>query len=261
MIDTHVHLDHHLYGEDLDIVLENARKVGVKGFVIPAADPADLIKAQEISHRFDDVFFAVGAHPYHQKEFVASDLMRFIEDKKCVAIGECGLDYYRLPQDLIAKENEIKEQKEVFKAQIDLAKQFDLPLIVHIRDASLDTKNIILDSGFKNGGVLHCFNADEELLSLAGNGFCFGIGGVYTFKNAKKLPQVVPKIPKDRLLLETDAPYLTPHPHRGKRNEPAFVDLVATALSENLHIQKSDLIDQTTKNAINCFPKLQAFFG
>lgn len=261
MIDTHVHLDHHLYSEDLDAVLENARSHGVRGFIIPAADPADLKRAWEISHRYEDVFFAVGAHPYHQKDYQLDLMLKYIDDEKCVAVGECGLDFYRLPEDESEKEQEKREQIEVFKMQIDLAKTHNLPLIVHIRDASRDTKNIILESGFENGGVLHCYNADEELLALAKVGFYYGIGGVYTFKNARKLPLVVPKIPLDRLLLETDAPYLAPHPHRGKRNEPAFVDLVATAMSENLDIEKSDLINLTTQNATNCFPKLQAFFG
>lgn len=261
MIDTHIHLDHHFYYDDLAMLLKNGRDVGIRGFVIPAADPSDLKRAIEIAESEDDVFFAVGAHPYHHKDYDEDLMLEHINHKKCVAVGECGLDFYRLPEDPDEKQVEIDGQIGVFKRQIDLAKRYKLPLIVHIRDASSKTKEIITASGFDGGGVLHCYNADEELLSLSNIGFYFGIGGVYTFKNAKKLPLVVPKIPMERLLLETDAPYLTPHPHRGKRNEPEYLDLVVNALSENLVVQKSDLVALMTQNAIKCFPKLQGYFG
>jgi len=125
---------------------------------------------------------------------------------------------------------------------------------VHIRDASHDSKTVLLemDAG-EVGGVLHCYNADEELLSLSNENFYFGIGGVLTFKNAKKLVNVLPKIPKDKLLIETDGPYLTPHPHRGQRNEPGYTVLVAEKMSELLSLDVDDIADMTTSNAQRLF--------
>ncbi len=178
---------------------------------------------------------------------------------KCVAIGECGLDYYRLPLNEEEKKENIKKQKEIFIAQIEFAKRFKKPLIVHIRDASNDSKKILLDYNAKEvGGVLHCYNADEQLLSLAQENFYFGIGGVLTFKNARKLIQVLGKIPKEKLVLETDGPYLTPHPHRGKRNEPAYTNLIVEKISEFLEIDIEEVEKLTTKNAINLFKPLSS---
>lgn len=257
MIDTHTHIDSEVYAGDIDQVLDRARSVGIKAFVVPAAHKDDLVRARELAHKHADIFFAVGTHPNYADQYDEQFLREFIADHKCVAIGECGLDYYYLPKDDEHQCNLIRRrQKEVFAAQIELAREFDLPLIVHIRDASDDTMQIILDSGFQNGGVLHCFNADEQLIRLADHGFFFGIGGVLTFKNARKLPTVLPKIPLDRLVLETDAPYLTPHPHRGTRNEPAYTDLVVEKMSEVLSINKQELISITTQNALKCFPRI-----
>ncbi len=165
-------------------------------------------------------------------------------------MGECGLDYYRLPEDESEKEINIKLQKEVFVSQIDLAKKYKKPLIIHIRDASNDSKQILLENNASEvGGVLHCFNADEQLLSLAKENFYFGIGGVVTFKNAKKLLNVLHKIPLEKLVLETDAPYLTPEPFRGKRNEPLYTKYVAAKIGEILSIDQKEIEDLTTRNA------------
>jgi TatD DNase family protein len=173
---------------------------------------------------------------------------------KCVAVGECGLDYFRLEGSDEEKEREKAEQARVFKAQIELAKYYKKPLIVHIRDASSDAKKILLESDAKEvGGVLHCYNADEQLLSMADNNFYFGIGGVLTFKNAKKLVNVLPKIPKEKLIIETDGPYLTPHPHRGERNEPLYCTLVCEKMAELLDLHVSDVESLTTDNAQRLF--------
>lgn len=258
LIDTHIHLDHNLYNDDLGAVLDRGRAAGVKAFIIPGADPADLTKAQAIAHAHADVFFAAGVHPNHLFDYDEPFLRAFVSDPKCVAIGECGLDYFRLPKDESESAPIKAEQKRIFKAQIALAVEFDLPLIVHIRDASDDSLEILLGSeAAKVGGVLHCFNADEQLLKLTDYGFYYGIGGVFTFTNARKLPDLSPKIPPDRLLLETDAPYLTPHPHRGQRNEPAYTALVATALADKLGMEAENLAALTTRNAYACFKRLQ----
>ncbi len=169
-------------------------------------------------------------------------------------MGECGLDYFRLEGSDEEKEREKKRQKEVFLSQIEIAKKYKKPLIVHIRDASRDAKEILLSSGAEEvGGVLHCYNADEELLVLAKNGFYFGIGGVVTFSNAKKLLHVLPKIPLEKLLIETDAPYLTPAPHRGERNEPFYTTFVLKKIADLLEIKEEKIEEITTENALKLF--------
>jgi len=254
IIDTHIHLDDKRYYDDLDEVIKRAKDGGVERFIIPGADARDLKRAVEIAQKYDDVFFAVGIHPYDIDGFDEKNLLEYIEHEKCVAVGECGLDYFRLEGSEDEKEQEKLKQAEVFKAQIELAKKYQKPLIVHIRDASRDSKKILLDcDAGKVGGVLHCFNADDELLSLADYGFYFGIGGVLTFKNAKKLVNILPKIPQEKLLIETDGPYLTPTPHRGERNEPIYTKFVAKKMSELLDVSEDKIEEITTNNAIRLF--------
>ena len=254
IIDTHIHLDDKRYDDDLDEVLSRAREGGVKRFIIPGADPSTLDRAVEIAQNHQDVFFAVGVHPYDMDSFETLDFEKYVHHEKCVAIGECGLDYFRLEGSDEEKELEKKRQKEVFSSQIELAKKYKKPLIVHIRDASHDSKVLLLEhNAAEIGGVLHCYNADEELLSLANENFYFGIGGVLTFKNAKKLLNVLPKIPQEKLLIETDGPYLTPTPHRGERNEPFYTTLVAKKMSEVLEISLKDIKSTTTENALKLF--------
>lgn len=184
---------------------------------------------------------------------------KYVNHPKCIAIGECGLDYFRLPEDEVEKAQNIKKQKEVFIAQIEFAKKVKKPLIVHIRDASNDSREILVDYNAKEvGGVLHCYNASEHLLPLAEHNFYFGIGGVLTFKNAKKLIEVLPKIPKDKLLIETDAPYLTPHPHRGERNEPYYTVFVASKMAELLEISVEEIENITTSNAKKLFKEFSS---
>jgi TatD DNase family protein len=208
-----------------------------------------LPKAIEICQTYKNIYFAIGVHPYDCENFDIELFHKYINHPKCVAIGECGLDYYRLPKDETKKQKNIQKQKEIFKAQIEFAKSVNKPLIVHIRDASSDSKKMLLDYGAsKVGGVLHCFNADEQLLSLTNQGFYFGIGGVVTFKNAKKLVNIIPKIPIDRLVVETDAPYLTPEPNRGKRNEPAYTSFVVKKIAQILDIDEKLLLDIILNN-------------
>jgi len=252
IIDTHIHLDNKQYLDDVEEVIQRAIDGGVEQFIIPGADPLDLPRAKKLANKHKNIYFAVGMHPYDMKNFNEELIREYAKDEKCVAIGECGLDYFRLPEDPDEKEEEIRLQKEVFRQHIRLANELDKPLIVHIRDASHDAR-VILEEENSKGGVLHCFNADEELLVLQKLGFYFGIGGVLTFKNAKKLVNVLPKIPKDRLVLETDGPYLTPHPYRGKRNEPLYTTLVADKVSEILDINKNDIVAMTTDNANRLF--------
>jgi len=254
LIDTHCHLDNIKYIDDIDEVIENALNNGITSFLIPGADFKDLPRAVSLAEKYDSIFFAVGIHPYDCENYDLKIFEKYISHPKCIAIGECGLDYYRLPKDEDEKLKNIQLQKEVFISQINFAKSVKKPLIIHIRDASNDSKQILLEhNAGVVGGVLHCFNASEHLLSLSNHNFYFGIGGVVTFKNAKKLVKVLPKIPIERVFIETDAPYLTPEPHRGKRNEPSYTTYIAKKISEILGINLQIVEQITTKNASKLF--------
>ncbi|MDD3602433.1 MAG: TatD family hydrolase [Sulfurovum sp.] len=253
IIDTHCHLDDIRYAEDLEAVLKRAKEQGVEKYIIPGADPQTLSRAVEIAEIYENVYFAVGVHPYDAMHYDRSKLEPFAAHPKCVAIGECGLDYFRLPDDPNEREAYKTMQKEVFIDQIAWAKALKKPLIVHIRKASEDSLTLLEMYAGKEGGVLHCYNADEQLLKLAKRNFYFGIGGVLTFQNARKLIEVYPKIPKERLLIETDAPYLTPHPHRGERNEPAYCVYIAEKMSSLNGLPTEEIEAMTTQNAYNLF--------
>ena len=253
IVDTHCHLDDERYSDDLEEVLENAKREGVERFIIPGADPETLPKAVKISEAYEEVYFAVGVHPYDAVNYDRTYLEQFINHPKCVAIGECGLDYFRLPKEQEAVAEEKKHQKEVFIDQIKWAKEVNKPLIVHIRDASADSLQLLEKYAGEAGGVLHCYNADEQLLKLASRHFYYGIGGVLTFKNARKLINVFPKIPQDKLLIETDAPYLTPHPHRGERNEPSYSTFIADKMCELSGVTRAEMERITTQNTAKLF--------
>ena len=186
IIDTHIHLDDERYREDMDEVLQRAKQGGVEKYIIPGADITTLKRAVELAEQYESIYFSVGIHPYDKEQYDEETLEHYINHPKCVAVGECGLDYFRLEgsEEEIAQEKAV--QKEVFVAQIALAKRYKKPLIIHIRNASHDSKVILQEhNAGEVGGVLHCYNADDELLSLADENFYFGIGGVLTFKNAK----------------------------------------------------------------------------
>jgi len=256
IVDTHCHLDDERYNDDIEEVLTRAKESGVERFIIPGADPKTLKRAVELSEKYDEIFFAVGVHPYDAENYRREDLIPFVLHPKCVAIGECGLDYYRLPKTEEEIAIEKLMQKEVFIDQVKWAKELNLPLIVHIRDSSSDCLDILEEYAGDLGGVLHCYNADESLLRLASKNFYYGIGGVLTFKNARKLINVYPKIPIDKLLIETDAPYLTPHPYRGKRNEPSYTRLVFYKMIELSGLDEKLLEKTIYNNVTKLFSKI-----
>lgn len=258
IVDTHCHLDDERYKEDLEAVIRRAMEHGVSEMIIPGADIHDLQRAQEIAHLYENVYFAAGVHPYHCEDYDEEILKKFLEDEKCVAVGECGLDYFRLPEDEEEKKLVKAQQQAVFMKHIALAKLYKKPLIVHIRDANDDSKQVLLSqNACEVGGVLHCYNASKHLLDLAEKGFYFGIGGVLTFKNAKNLVEVLSLIPQNKLLLETDGPYLTPMPYRGERNEPFYTTLVAQKMAEILHLSVTEIHALTTKNAFELFKAMK----
>jgi TatD DNase family protein len=257
IIDSHCHLDDERYNDDIDEVIKRAKEQGVEKFIIPGADPKTLERAIELAEKYVDIYFAVGVHPYDAKNYDRNYLETYVTHPKCVAIGECGLDYYRLPESEEAILAEKKIQKEVFIDQIEWAKMLKLPLIVHIRESSADCLELLEKHAGVEGGVLHCYNADESLLKLSSRNFYYGIGGVLTFKNAKKLINVYSKIPNEKLIIETDAPYLTPHPFRGKRNEPSYTTYVASKMAELSAIKQNLLETMTTNNAKRLFSKIK----
>ncbi|MDQ7084975.1 MAG: TatD family hydrolase [Sulfurovum sp.] len=253
IIDTHCHLDDARYQDDIDEVLANAKAQGVEKCIIPAADPSTLPRAIALCEQYEHLYFSVGVHPYDAQKYDKAYLEPFVTHPKCVAIGECGLDYFRLPETEAEILEEKALQKKVFIDQILWAKSVKKPLIVHVRESSQDCLALLDEYAGEQGGVLHCYNADESLLKLAKKNFYFGIGGVLTFKNAKKLINVYPKIPKDKLLIETDAPYLTPHPHRGKRNEPSYTKIVAEKMAVLSDVAVEEIERLSTQNAHRLF--------
>ncbi len=246
IIDTHTHLDNEKFIDDIDEVIKRAKDAGVKEFIIPAADPKDLSRAVELSQKYDEIYFAVGVHPIEIDKYEDKFLFDFITHPKCVAVGEIGLDYHWEKEP-----KQQKKQQEFFIRQINIAKKYNKPIIIHVREATKDTYDIIKNID-NIRGVFHCFNAASQLLEFSEN-FYYGIGGVITFKNAKKLINVFPEIPKSRVIIETDAPYLTPHPFRGQRNEPFYTTLIRDKISELWKVDKKEVENITTENAKRLF--------
>lgn len=254
IIDTHTHIDSEQYYKDADEVILRAQKYGIGKMIIPGADTNDLPRAKELCQKYENVYMSVGNHPYNIDQYDESVFAQYTKYNKCIAVGECGLDYFRLPKDENEKEQVKYNQKEVFANHFKLAEKYNKPIIIHVRDASADSLAMIKKHHTsKRGGVLHCFNASEILLELSEYGFYFGIGGVLTFKNAKKLVDILPRIPLDKLVIETDAPYLTPHPYRGTRNEPKYTRLVVEKVAEILNKSVEEIEEITTHNANKLF--------
>lgn len=250
IIDTHCHLDDEVYFDDLSEVLVHSFENNIDKIIIPAADTKDLPRAVELSENYEPIYFAVGTHPSVCESFDEPLLRAFITHEKCVGVGECGLDYHYIKAD---DTEEKARQKRIFTAQLELACKAKKPVIIHCREATQDTYELI--KAYQSelvGGVFHCFNASELLLDLKDK-FYYGIGGVLTFKNAKNLVNILNKIPKERLLLETDAPYLSPEPLRGKRNEPLLTHFVASKMAEILGVQRDELIEICTRNSQKLF--------
>lgn len=256
IIDTHCHLDDERFDEDFDEVLLRAKEAKIQKIIIPGADGKDLEKAACLAENYENIYFACGYHPNYAEDYNEEELEKFITKEKCLAVGECGLDYYRFDGKSAEEISAIKaKQKEVFIAQIKLAIKYNKPLIVHIREANEDSFNILKEYAAQlSGAVLHCYNASPLLLELRKYGkFYYGIGGVLTFKNAKKLVEMVKELSLDDILLETDGPYLSPEPKRGQRNEPAYTSFVLKKLAELLNVNEEALAKKTTENAYKLF--------
>jgi TatD DNase family protein len=235
-----------------------AAEVGVKRLINPGVELANSRRVVDLVGQYPGIYAAIGFHPYDASQVTDETLVTLetlADNPKVVAIGEIGLDYYR---DRASK----ADQRRAFEAQLELARSLNLPVIIHQREAAADTMAILRRwgaSGDHPGLVLHAFSGDramaEEAVAL---GFYLGIGGPITFKNARDLPDIVKEVPLERILVETDAPFLSPHPYRGKRNEPARVRLVAEKLAELLAIELDLLAAKVTVNTETLFHLPQA---
>lgn len=256
LIDSHCHIDGEAFQADRDEVVERAKAAGVTAMLnIGTGDPHtdDFRKAVAIAETYENVFASVGVHPHDAKLYDDNAEAHLIElaktSKKVIAWGEIGLDYYyyHSPRDV---------QREVFRRQIRTARELDLPIIVHSRDADDETVDILTEEcsweGFR--GIMHCFGGTPQMAeALMKIGFFISFAGNVTFKKAENLREAARVVPLDKLLVETDCPYLTPVPLRGKRNEPAFVEHTARFLAEFYGVEFENLAKQTTKNFLDFF--------
>jgi TatD DNase family protein len=251
LIDTHAHLDHERFKDDVDQVIERAKLAQVQSIITVGADLASSRQAVEFARRYPDVIATVGVHP-HDADSVSDSVLNEIailaQDEGVVAIGEIGLDYHYdfSPRDV---------QRRVFAIQISLARELELPIVVHVREAYQDVMSILKSEHAEDvGGIVHCFSGDREAAKdCLDMGFYISVGGILTFANSQELREIIRGLPMDRILLETDAPYLTPVPYRGKRNEPAYLVHVAEALANLKGITFDEVAETTTLNACKLF--------
>lgn len=252
LIDTHVHLNAEQYDEDLEAVIERARENGVDRMFVVGFDTPTVERTMELIDQYDFIYGIIGWHPVDAID-CTEERLEWIEElakhPKVIGIGETGLDYHwdKSPKDV---------QQALFRKQIALAKRVNLPIIIHNREATQDCVDILKEEHAEEiSGIMHSFSASPEIADEIINklNFYVSLGGPVTFKNAKQPKEVAQHVPIDRLLVETDAPFLSPHPYRGKRNEPARVTLVAEQIAELRGVSYEEVCEQTTKNAETLF--------
>lgn len=248
--DTHCHLNHPHFAPDVVPVWQRARAAGVHYAVIVGYDLPSSQSAVQVATQLEGCFASVGIHPHDATgcdHRALQQLEHLATHSRIVALGEIGLDYYR---NLSPRE----AQQQAFHQQLQLAQRLQLPVIIHCRDAYDDLLDILAQYPLR--GVLHCFSGDLHHAQRAVEmGWYLGIGGVVTFPNAHTLREVVRQVPVERLLLETDAPYLAPVPHRGKRNEPSYVPLIGQAVAALKGMPPEELAQKTTENALRLFSR------
>ena len=260
LIDSHCHLDFPDFAEEIEAVVNRASAAGVERLITISTRVAHGARLIALAERFAGVYFTIGTHPHQAAEEAETDvsaIRTFAAHPKCVGIGEAGLDYHYnyAPRDVAAK---------VFRAQIGLARALDLPLVIHARDADDDVAAILREEmgegAFK--AVLHCFTSSR---ALAEAGLALGLyvsfSGVLTFRNSQDLRDIARDVPIDRLLVETDAPFLAPVPHRGKRNEPSFVAETARVLAQVKGVGEETIAAATRANALRLFSKMSPIGG
>ncbi len=253
LVDSHCHLDMLDYdklGLDMDGVIEAAKAQGVERILTIGVDLQHAQRVIDIANQYEQVFASVGLHPSEKVDVepTIDDFLPFATQAKVIAIGEMGLDYYY-------NDSGLENQRERFRQQIRLAREVNKPIIIHTRQAPEDTITIMREEGAEQvGGVMHCFTESIELAQQALElGFYISFSGIVTFKNAQNVRDVLDIVPLDRILVETDAPYLTPVPYRGKPNQPGHVSYVAAKVAELKQVDVETLASITTANFQRCF--------
>jgi TatD DNase family protein len=257
LIDTHCHLDFPDFASERDAVVSRARTAGLKRMITVSTRTEAFDSISRIAESYEEVFCTVGTHPHNaheEAEVCQEQLATLALHPKCVGIGEAGLDYHydKAPRDIAEK---------VFRAHIGAARQTHLPICIHARDADADIAAILLDEVEQGAftGVLHCFSGSAMLAEAALSlGLYISFSGILTFKNSQALREIARSVPMDRVLVETDAPFLAPVPHRGKRNEPAFVCATAQMLAKVKGVSVPEIAAETTRNALHLFSKMPA---
>lgn len=255
LIDTHAHIDVERFADDRDAIVQRAAQAGLCGIVNMGDSMESSQRSVALADKYDMVYAGVGIHPEEARPMTQADddrLSAWGQLSKTVAIGEIGLDYY---WEKDAGQRQL--QREIFIRQLDLARQLHLPVCVHNRDAHGDTMEILRREAKGIVGVMHCFSGSLEIAQeLVKMGWFIGVDGPLTFKNAAKLPEIVQRLPLERIVVETDCPYMAPVPMRGRRNEPAFVYHVAARLAQLRGESLEKVAYQTTQNALELYPKL-----
>lgn len=250
MIDTHAHIDFEEY-TDKDLLIREIISSGVEKVIVPGVHPNDFERIRELCKKHKNIYAAIGVHPSEVLSLPSdweNKVKEFLKLPEVVAVGEIGLDYYREED----KKN-AELQKEIFIKQINIANEFNLPILVHDRDAHGDTFEII-DKYSKTSVVMHCFSGSAEFAKrCVKRGFYLAFGGVVTFKNAKKTIEAVKEVPLEKLLLETDSPFLTPEPYRGKTNSPVNLKFIAEKLAQIKETDFETINFSTTRNAYSIF--------
>lgn len=252
IFDTHCHLNDEILYSHIDEVIENAKKTGVGKFLVVGYNKESSFLAVKIAEKYPECYAAIGFHPcdiFDITEQDYLDTMALSNHKKVVAIGEIGLDYHWI------KEPEKKQlEKEYFVRQIEYANEHGLPISIHNRESNEDCLKILKEHKPKFGGVMHCYSGSVEMLKeVLDLGLMISLGGPVTFTNAKTPKEVAEEVPLDKLLLETDSPYLTPHPHRGEKNEPKYICLVLEEIARLKDLSKKHIEQVTYENALRLF--------
>lgn len=258
LVDSHCHLNFEPLGSDLDEVLRHARDHGVEYFLCVGVNLEDFPEVRRLAHLHDSIFASVGVHPNERagRDPEAAELQTLAADERVVAIGETGLDYFR-------SEGELDWQRERFRRHIRAARACGKPLIVHTREAARDTLQILREEhAAEVGGVMHCFTEDWDTARAALDlNFHISFSGILTYKSAETLRAVAAQVPAERLLVETDAPYLAPVPHRGQTNRPGYVRQVAECLAQVRGAALENLAEQTTANFFRLFRHARPVHG
>lgn len=230
MFDSHCHLNDECLYDRIDQVIEDAKKTGVNKFLVVGYDKTSSFLAVKIANKYPECYAAIGFHPteiFSVSENDYLETMNLIKEKKVVAIGEIGLDYH-----WIKEPEKREEQKKWFIKQIEFANEHHLPITIHNRDSNEDCLKLLKEHTPKYGGVMHCYSGSVEMMKeILGLGLMISLGGPVTFTNAKTPKEVAEEVPLNKLLIETDSPYLTPHPHRGEKNEPKYICLVSEEIA------------------------------